>query len=231
MTYNIKGHGALLSRSHIDEIARVIRDANPDIVGLQEVHRRRWQSRGRDQAAELESATGLQLSFGRSLGDHDREYGNAILTRGTIVDSRVEPLPGSGEPRSLLTTTIELDGVSMKTFVTHFAAWGRFGSKSRMLQAAAVVKIAESSMLPFVLAGDFNATPSSEELRAFHDGKLVTSCFPPDVITHRATKKCFDYIFADSSWQIRDARVLTHGPSDHWPLVAEIERDRVTSAR
>ena len=225
MTYNIKGHGALLSRSHLDEIGRVIREANPDVVGLQEVHRRRWQSRGRDQAAELEQSTGLTLRFGRSLGDDDRDYGNAILARGSVVDARVEPLPGRGEPRSLLASTIEFDGLRMHAYVTHFAAWGRFGTKNRLLQAEAVAKIAETSTLPFVLAGDFNSDPTSEELRVFHDGKLVSSCFPSDVVTHRATKKCLDYIFADSSWQVRDARVLTHGPSDHWPLVVDLERE------
>ncbi len=225
MTYNIKGHGALLSRSHVEEIAHVIREANPDVVGLQEVHRRRWQSRGRDQAAELERATGLTLHFGRSLGDDERDYGNAILTRGRIAEARVEALPGSGEPRTLLASTIEFDGLRMHMYVTHFAAWGRFGRKNRLQQAETVVKIAETSTLPFVLTGDFNSDPSSEELRAFHDGKLVSSCFPSDVITHRATKKCLDYIFADSSWRVRDARVLRHGPSDHWPLIAELERE------
>ena len=225
MSYNIKGHGSLFWRSHIDEIARVIRDANPDVAGLQEVHRWRWQSRGHDQAAELEQATGLKLSFGRTLGDDRREYGNAILTRAEIVDTRVDPLPGNGEPRSLLAATIAFGGVRMHAYVTHFSAWGRFGAKNRMGQAEAVARIAGSSTLPFVLMGDFNSTPSSEELRAFHDGKLVSSCFPLDVITYRATKKCLDYVFADPGWHIRDARVLTLGPSDHWPLVAELERE------
>jgi endonuclease/exonuclease/phosphatase family metal-dependent hydrolase len=224
MTWNIKGQAAFFSRSHVDEIARAIRDASPDLVGLQEVHRRRWQSRGRDQAADLAAATGLNLFFGRSLGNDNREYGNAILTRGAIVDARVEALPGGGEPRSLLASTIELGGLRMHAFVTHFAAWGRFGRKNRLLQSEAVVKIAEQSTLPFVLMGDFNSDPSGEELRVFLEGKLVSSCFPADVITHRATRKCLDYVFADPAWQVRDARVLQLGPSDHWPLVAELER-------
>src|SRR5437870_9014323 len=110
MTYNIKGHGSLFSRSHIDEVARVIADADADVVGLQEVHRRRWHSRRRDQAADLAAATGMNLFFGRSLGDDESDYGNAILTRGEIVDAHVEPLPGRGEPRTLLASTIDIGG-------------------------------------------------------------------------------------------------------------------------
>jgi endonuclease/exonuclease/phosphatase family metal-dependent hydrolase len=72
--------------------------------------------------------------------------------------------------------------------------------------------------------GDFNSSPSSAELSAFHDGKIVMSCFVEKVVTHRATRQCLDYIFVDPGWSIRDARVLQTGPSDHWPLIAELER-------
>jgi endonuclease/exonuclease/phosphatase family metal-dependent hydrolase len=225
LTYNIKGHGSLFSRSHVDDIAEVIRGANADIAGLQEVHRRTWQARRRDQAAELERATGMSLFFGPSFGDARQDYGNAILTRGRIVDARVEPLPGTGEPRTLLASTVELDGFRLHAFVTHLAAWGRFGARARLMQAEAVAKVASQSELPFVLTGDFNSTPSSDELRVFHDGELVLSCFIAAAITHRATRKCLDYVFADRGWIVRDVQVLKHGPSDHWPVVAELERE------
>lgn len=224
MSYNIKGQRSLVSRTHIDDIADVIRRAAPDVAGLQEVHRHGWQSRGRDQAAELERATGMKLFFGRSFGSGEREYGNAILTRGEIVGGRVEPLPGRGEPRSLLVSTVDVDGFRMQACVTHLSAWGRLGSKKRLAQAQAVAAALEKATLPLVLTGDFNSTPTSEELRVFHNGSVVTSCFVADVVTHRATKKCLDYIFAGNGWTIRDARVLENGPSDHWPIVAELER-------
>lgn len=224
MSYNIKGFGSLFGSGHIDKIASVINDAQPDIVGLQEVHRRTWQSRFRDQAAELERLTGMSLYFGRSFGDDRKDYGNAILTRGKIVDAHVERLPGTGEPRTLLAATIAINGFELHTYVTHFAAWGRFGAKTRIVQAEAVAKIAEQSKLPFVLIGDFNSSPASEELRVFRDDKLVASCFVDSVVTHRATRQCLDYIFVDPGWDIRDTRVLQHGPSDHYPLVAELDR-------
>jgi len=225
MTYNIKGHGALLRPRHLERIAEVIRETKPDIVGVQEMHRGTWKARFRDQAAELERLTGMHLFFGRAMGDGRSEYGNAVLTRGTIVDTHIDPLPGKGEPRSMLGATIDVDGVRLIAYVTHLAAWARFGSRTRLLQAEEVARLVAKSELPFVLLGDFNTSPSSAELRVFHDGTIVTSCFVEKIVTHRATKQCLDYIFADPSWQIRDARVIARGPSDHWPLLAAIERN------
>src|ERR671921_531594 len=101
MSYNIKGQAALLHGDHIREIGRVIREANADVVGLQEVHRGTFLSRRRDQPAELEEASGMKVYFGPSFGDERRSYGNAILTRLPVEETHVEPLPGKGEPRSL----------------------------------------------------------------------------------------------------------------------------------
>jgi endonuclease/exonuclease/phosphatase family metal-dependent hydrolase len=224
MTYNIKGHGGLLRRTHLDGIAQVIVETQPDVVGLQEVHRGGWKARGVDQAAELERLTGMQLAFGLSMAKGKSEYGNAVLTRGRITATNVSPLPGKGEPRTLLGVTIELDGRQLLAYVTHLAAWGGFGAKTRLVQAQAVAELTSSSTLPFVLTGDFNSNPTSDELRVFHDGALVTSCFADAVVTHRATRQCLDYIFVDRGWQIRSSEVVTRGPSDHWPLVAELER-------
>ena len=224
MTYNIEGQAALIHRDHSRKIGRVIRDAQADVVGLQEVHRGTWQARFRDQFAEIEDASGMQAYFGRSFGDEHRAYGNAILTRGRVEEHHIEALPGRGEPRSMFAATMDVDGVRLHAYVTHLAAWGRFGASKRLKQAEAVAQFATQSTLPFVLMGDFNSGPTSPELRVFHDGKFVASCFTADVITHRATRQCLDYIFVDPAWEIRDARVLEHGPSDHWPLVVELER-------
>ena len=228
MTYNIKGQAALLRGGHIARIASVISDVRPDLVGLQEVHRSSWQSRFRDQAAELQQLTGLTLAFGRAMGNRRSEYGNAILTRGRVSDVRVEVLPGRGEPRSLIAATVEIDDLQLRAFVTHLAAWGRFGFRTRLLQAQAVAALTGQSDLPFLLAGDFNSDPRSEELAVFQNTAFVSSCFVDTVVTHRATKKCLDYIFVHPGWQIRSAEVLQRGPSDHWPLVAEIVMGSLT---
>lgn len=222
MTYNIKGQAALFHGDHIRRIGEVIREARPDVVGLQEVHRGTWQSRFRDQIAGLEEASGLTAYFGRSFGDERRAYGNAVLTNARVEEQHVESLPGSGEPRSLFATTIAVGAVRLHAYVTHLSAWGRFGSSKRLAQAEAVAKRAAESTLPFVLMGDFNTGPTSAELRVFQDSRFVSSCFRGDIITHRGTRQCLDYIFVDPRWEVLDSRVIERGPSDHWPLIVEL---------
>lgn len=89
MTYNTEGHAVLLNRKHVQEIAETINDVHPDIVGLQEVHMGTLQSRFVDQPAELEKLTGLHGRFGSSFHFMGGEFGNAILTRGEILSTRV----------------------------------------------------------------------------------------------------------------------------------------------
>jgi endonuclease/exonuclease/phosphatase family metal-dependent hydrolase len=223
MSYNIKGHGTLFAPRHIEGIAEVIREARPDIAGLQEVHRGGWRARRQDQIGELERLTGMNVLFGRSFAKGAFTFGNALLTRGRIVDSAIATLPGRGEPRTLLRATVDLDGVELDAFVTHLAAWGRLGGTTRLAQAKAVAERVGQSDRPFVLMGDFNSTPTSGELEVFHHGNLMTSCFPEPIVTYRLTRQCLDYIFVQPGWQVRSARVLQQGPSDHWPLIAELE--------
>src|SRR5439155_26954652 len=64
MSYNIAGHDELYDSDHIRQIAAAINQVKPDIVGLQEVHRKTWQARFHDQLAEIERLTGLHGYFG-----------------------------------------------------------------------------------------------------------------------------------------------------------------------
>ena len=125
MTYNIEGHAQLLRAAHVREIAAVINRVKPDIVGLEEVHRKTWQSRLTDQAAELQRLTGMNGWFGKSYASFEGgEFGNLLLTRGTIVSATVHPLPSIGEPRSVIESVIRIDGATINVYVTHLTAWG-----------------------------------------------------------------------------------------------------------
>src|SRR5947208_10124799 len=105
MSYNVGGHGAWWSRRHVENVARAISAASPDMVGLQEVHRGTRQSRLEDQAETLGRLTGMAVHFGKSFAmESGGEFGNAVLTRCELLAAAVLPLPGPGEPRTLLHT-------------------------------------------------------------------------------------------------------------------------------
>lgn len=220
LSYNIQGHGALFSRSYLTGIARAIRHTAPDVVGLQEVHRNTWAARFRDQVEELAIATGLTAHFGRSLTHRSGEYGNAVLTRGRVLEEEITPLPGEAERRSLFRCRIDLTHHEIDFFVTHFAAWGPLTRGIRRRQAGFVAERLRQSKFPFILVGDLNAHPGAAELGPLVANGDVRVCGERDVATHRVMRHRLDYILADPSLRPVESQVLRLGPSDHFPIVA-----------
>jgi len=222
MTYNIAGHDELIDGDHIRRIADAIRRLHPDIVALQEVHRGTWQARFHDQLAELESRTGLHGFFAPSYVQWGGGYGNAILTRGQIVQAEAHPLPCIGEPRALLEATIRLDGATINVYVTHLTTWGRLNSKIRAEQLHCLAREVRTSRYPYLLAGDFNTHPQAPEMEEFrreNAAQLATKGIGP---TFPRWKEQIDYVFADYGWEVRTSRAWPIEVSDHLPVTAEL---------
>ena len=226
MSYNIAGHDELIDGDHVREIADAIRRLHPDVVALQEVHRKTWQARFHDQLAELESRTGLNGYFAPSYVQRGGGYGNAILTRGEIVHAEAHPLPCIGEPRTLLEATIRIDGATISFYVTHLTTWGRLNSKIRAEQLHCLAREVRTSRHPYILAGDFNTHPQSPEMEEFrreNAAQLATKEIGP---TFPHWNQQIDYIFADYGWEVRAARAWPIEISDHLPVTAELMWER-----
>ncbi len=230
MSYNIQGYGALFSRRYIESVARVIRRARPDVVGLQEVHRGTWAARFGDQVETLAELTGMEAVFGRSLLYRTGEYGNAVLTRGRVASRQVHCLPGEAERRSLFHCRIELPGQPLDFYVTHLAAWGRLARSIRDRQARFIAELLEDAAAPFVLTGDMNAPPGAPELEPFRASEQLNLCGLPGDTTHRFMRQRLDYIFANPAWQSLRSEVLRSGPSDHYPIVATLRLESAAAA-
>jgi endonuclease/exonuclease/phosphatase family metal-dependent hydrolase len=222
MTYNIAGHDELYRSDHIRKIADVINRVKPDIVGLEEVHRKTWQSRFRDQLAELEAATHMHGYFGPSYVQWGGAFGNAILTRGDIVSAEVHPLPSVGEPRTVIESVIRIDNATINFYVTHLTTWGELNASNRREQLECLARHETTSRYPYILAGDLNAPPSAGEVKEFRKLNAAQLCGEDIGPTHPTLNRRIDYIFADYGWEVRSARALPMGPSDHWPAIAEL---------
>lgn len=222
MSFNIEGHASLLGDDHIREIAEVIRTHQPDIVGINEAHRKTWQARFGDHITQLERLTGLRAAFGRSYRFLGGDFGNAVLTRGQIVAADVKALPGTGEPRTLLETVVRVNGGTIQFYVTHTAAWADINQAVRDEQLQCINAHLQASGYPFILTGDLNAPPESGEVARFLDRNVLQFAGDPKEATHRVMEQRLDYILADPGWTVRNARVLDDGPSDHRPVIAEL---------
>jgi endonuclease/exonuclease/phosphatase family metal-dependent hydrolase len=227
MSYNVGGHGALWSGRHVERVAAAIVAAEPDLVGLQEIHRGTRQSRLADQAEALGRLTGMAVQFGKSYAmKRGGEFGNAVLTRGEFRSCEVLPLPGPGEPRTLLHTVVGLQESTVHFYVTHLAAWGRWGRAARGVQVTGLVETLKRSERPFVVVGDLNAPPDAPEIGTLMAAELFRMCGDDLTVTHRFMRQRIDYVFADPGWTTASYQVIRSGPSDHWPVLVELRRSQ-----
>lgn len=222
MSYNIQGHAAMRRQDHLPKLAEVIAAVKPDVVGLQEVHFRTRVGPAH-QGEVLASLTGLTHWFGKSTVMDGGEYGNAVLTRGNILSARAHPLPGSGEPRSVLQADLDVDGIQFSFFVTHLAAWGRLLRVARMRQIAELGDIIARGSLPHVLVGDFNVPPAADEIKVLLAHGHLRVCGDMKEVTFPMTRQRLDYVFCDPRWELISSEVVRRGPSDHWAIVVELK--------
>ncbi len=222
MTWNIAaGHGDL------PQIARVIRDAAPDVAALQEVDVH-WDARSgfADQAARLAEATGMQVRFGpiyQLPGSGDsaptREFGVAILSRYPIVDSRNHVIP------RLSTQSIATEPQPMPGFLE--VAIDAGGARVRALQVSATLDLIAGLREPAILAGDLNAPPAAPELAPlFRRLKDVWSAGDGFTYPAAAPVRRIDYVLVSDAFQVREARTLPVSSSDHRPVIAELTLTR-----
>ncbi|HVY31233.1 MAG TPA: endonuclease/exonuclease/phosphatase family protein [Polyangiaceae bacterium] len=161
-------------------IRKQLTELAPDVLGLQEVLRLipdelnpPTPSPSNCQACEIADGLGYNVAYGVA-ADYSGglKFGNALLTRHKILDSRTFRLPGadSGETRSLLYALLETPWGRQPVFVTHLN-WKLHHGVVRLKQVIYVAERifvlapVEADFLPPLLMGDFNAAPTADEIR------------------------------------------------------------------
>lgn len=165
-------------------ITAVLRDLDADLVGLQEV----WSCEGHDLATELAADLDRHVVFAGvpdathwtdRLGDRRYGIGNAVLGRWPLRDVHTEVLPAGGDAQVLLSVVADTPAGSLRVVTTHLTP-SLTASAARVAQVRAIarhVATAEATDLPPVVVGDFNAEPSSDEMRLL-EGHLTAPAEP-----------------------------------------------------
>jgi endonuclease/exonuclease/phosphatase family metal-dependent hydrolase len=229
MSYNIHLGIGMDGKLDLARTAKLIVSHKPDLVALQEVDNKTRRTGGVDQTAELAKLTGLHGQFGKAM-DHDGgQYGEAVLSRWPILKAENFPLPGDlgYEPRAALMVRVGVHQVGPLWFVGTHLDHTRNAKQRRMQIDKLDEVLLRDDRLPAILAGDFNAEPSSDEMRRVF--KHWTDAGPShDQLTWPADKPRMriDYILyrPQSRWRVLHAEVIDEPlVSDHRPVLVELE--------
>jgi endonuclease/exonuclease/phosphatase family metal-dependent hydrolase len=152
-------------------IVDVIREADPDVVCLQEV----WAAEGGDEQVDrLAAALGRYGVSTEPVYYRGMSFGNAVLSRWPLERVVDEPLPrpdGGPGHRRLLGTVVTTPHGDWPVYATHLdhrfdASAVRELQTRRILEVVAARRGDPEVELPAIVGGDFNAVPDSDEIRA-----------------------------------------------------------------
>lgn len=229
LTFNIY-HGATMKGDFdIDYIARVIKEADPDLVALQEVDFLTRRARGYDLATELGWRLKMAAIFAPAMNFDGGEYGEAILSKYGFASTRNVPLPFTNgrEPRTAVKViTILPSGDTIVFIGTHLDHTG--DDSDRILQAKMINEVFGCNRYPSILAGDLNAVPGSVpiEILEEHWTAAYDSGAPAPTFPSAKPEKKIDYVMFKPAgrWRVISSEVIQDSvASDHCAYLVVLE--------
>lgn len=227
MTYNIQHGAGMDDVIDLDRQAAVIRDAMPDVVGLQEVDSCVKRSGYKPQAALLGSKTGMYATFGGAIPLTGGKYGVAILSKEKPLSHRNIPLPGN-EKRTLLVCEFQ----EYVFACTHLA----LEEENRLASLPIILEEVARWEKPFFICGDWNDIPTSTlisrmKTKGFRMLSYVSNTSIYFTYPAGTPKKLIDYIasYGKVYNSILSRKVLNEPEaSDHRPVLVEVNFDGYT---
>lgn len=220
LTYNVHNGIGLDGKTDYARIGTLIRNSGADVVAIQEVDSATQRSKGRYVLGEIAAEALMRPTFGAAIPYDGGKYGIGILSKEKPLSVRHIALPGREEKRTLL----------IAEFNRYVMACAHLSltEADRMASIDLIRKEAERVRKPFILAGDWNATPQSKLLEQLkNDFRIVNNTknatFPAD-----KPDSCIDYIalYKATGEQLvpRRSYVLNEkNASDHRPVLARMQ--------
>jgi endonuclease/exonuclease/phosphatase family metal-dependent hydrolase len=252
------GRRARLVAGNVNKAARILSDGarmpRADVIALQEADRGTRRAGGQHVARTLAEA--LRMNFVRAgtptpadvepepkkwwldfeermLVGESGDTGVAILSRVPLKEAKRIALPWKEcpwRPRLALAATVPFGDTTLRVFNVHIDTHASV--VGQLEQHNAVLGLANSSVKPAVVLGDFNTL--SPVAREAARGALEANGFKTPMPTGTGTwrtglyRQHYDWIFARgpglrvTRWGVARVR----GISDHWPVWVELEYTR-----
>jgi endonuclease/exonuclease/phosphatase family metal-dependent hydrolase len=218
---------------HYHEIAKHLKEAEADIIALQEV------------IQDLDGKHNTAENLAKELGYHwvyeettqfpfegrTVSWGNAVLSKYKIHEHKVHELSEGEDRRTALEVHVEIDEKPFTVVSTHLVHTHQKPSELQESQAKKLLEIIPKEHA--LVMGDFNALPDSNALKNVSEvlkhtdtqldptwSMYVDGCEECKIeeLVHR-----LDYIFATQDIDVQSFQTDYSKGSDHLPIAATIE--------
>lgn len=204
----------------IDSVVDWLLEQEPDVIMFQEVS---YANAVRTPLDRLMTALPHVLYFEKSL----------LFSRFPIVEQDTASLSKGEKGRELIHAVLELESGNIAVYGVRLStpnlSAGGYNEDKRNDQIAYLFDVLDDETLPFIIGGDFNL---SEYSTVYHDlSREIQDAFRtagtgpgftwgPSQLPFLVMR--LDYVFADSAFEITDARVGPDLHSDHRPVVVTL---------
>lgn len=217
LSYNIRNAKGMDNKTDYDRTFTIIKNADADVVALQELDSVTKRSGGEDVLKIFAGKTKLFSVYGAAINYQGGKYGVGILSKKKPLYSYSISLPGKEEERVLLIAVFK----KYIIFNTHLS----LTDTDRIASISIINNEAEKFLKPVYLLGDLNAEPNSNAILALKEKWTLLSgeapTFPAPV-----PKKCIDFIFVRNKKIKVITRKVIEEPiaSDHRPVLVEVKK-------
>lgn len=216
MSYNVHNCIGIDGVKSYKRCADVIKDAQPDIVAIQEVDS---MSRRNNVyvLGEMAKHAGYHAYYHRTIPYKGGSYGIGVLSKKEALSVDFHPLPCRREPRGLLVVEFQ----KYYLLATHLSL-----VEADRLTSVEIIKDVVSKLdKPAFIAGDMNARPTSKPMKAFKKYAQVLNDENKFTIRADNPRACIDYVLgANGKFKVLKDRVIYDtNASDHLPLYVDVK--------
>ncbi len=206
------------------EHMRYLKQRIPDILGVQEVNKGHTSGAYSDLYRLYQQALPGQWSY----ADANFGFGNAMLSRYPVLHSEGRVYQAKDMlKRSCLINTLKIGENKVTVLVTHVSHLAA-PNPVRQAQINELSGWIQQLDTPWILIGDFNATPDTAEIQQLIQlSHPVYQSQPPwlNSLSFPAAQpdRRIDYIFFSKDFELQTMEVLNNGTTtDHRPVRAEL---------
>lgn len=218
MCYNVRNGRGMDNVEDFDRIARVIEDAEPSVVAIQELDSATQRSGGRYVLGELAQRTLMYPVYAPAIDFGGGKYGVGVLSKEKPLRTYTVALPGREEQRVLQVVEFEQYVVAN----CHLSLT-KADRESSMKILTDRLKGCDK---PVFLAGDMNSPPSSDEQKFLCQTFVYLSDTTQNTYPAPKPTTCIDYILGlkgDERFTLLRRRVVDEAvASDHRPLYIDV---------